>query len=550
MKKFTYVITLLLAASMVVLAGCDPTIDVSGRKVKFTAASKATPATKTAYVGQPSGGWQTIGWVSGNTPDKIRIYCPKEDGVFSYFGDTATWTETDQVFSLDYVYADYTIKGVSNSGHESNASLANVDGNGLIWSGSDAATFYAAYPYSTAICSNTSNQLRFALQIPAGQTGDPADVADMPLLAIQKDVAGGSDVHLDFYPAFSAYEFHLKSADETKLTIDSFTLSSASTDTKMWLTGTCYYDLNRLSNTSMVVADDPHFLKNSALDFDSDCGRSITISVGQEITKTTEATFTLFALPCAIDQMSISVTFTPEGGTQTTKSLKLKKNDNWITFPAGHKALITGLAVEAGAQWNYKIQLDPDSIEWDLTTLQTSFSQNIQTSPFEIENAIENGWTDNHHYYPSGTEDYNIRTLDMNKNYGTTAGVPNKPYFVVTFRPQAPLGGYWRLDPQAPGDDQAGMGTAAFKVEVWDTDSNTGSTDLKGQIMDKTVTLHITSNVTDDQRTTDHAIILKSYFNTSVSFDENSTYSADSEIQDAHKDGSFSFWRFVIPKKN
>ena len=68
--------------------------------------------------------------------------------------------------------------------------------------------------------------------------------------------------------------------------------------------------------------------------------------------------------------------------------------------------------------------------------------------------------------------------------------------------------------------------------------------------MDKTVTLHITSNVTDDQRTTDHAIILKSYFSTSVSFDENSTYSADSEIQDAHKDGSFSFWRFVIPKKN
>ena len=69
------------------------------------------------------------------------------------------------------------------------------------------------------------------------------------------------------------------------------------------------------------------------------------------------------------------------------------------------------------------------------------------------------------------------------------------------------------------------------------------------QIMQKTVTLHITSNVTDEQRTEDHAIIIKAIFSTSITFDENSTFSADSEVQDVHRDGSFSYWRFVIPQK-
>ena len=545
MKNSVFSITLLLAAAMVVLAGCDPTLNTEGRKVKFTAASKSSPMTKTVYGGM-NGNIQAINWSS---TDKIRIYSP-DTNVYVQNSDPSepngTWKPTDEAFELNYWYADYRL--VPTASDPSRATLENTNGNGLAWNGSGTATFYAAYPFDTAISSDLSKQLRLAVYVPSSQTGAAADVQLMPMIAIQPNVSSGGEVNLNFYPAFSAFEFHLKSADNQSLTINSFKLESGATNEP--LTGYCHYNLNLLPTESVATEGfDSHYLKNSALSYEQK-GNSVEIPLNQTITNSSEAVFTIFTLPVALSNLTISVTFTPEGGTQTTKSLKLKKNDNWISFPAGHKALITGLAVEAGAQWNYKIQLDPDSIEWDLTTLQTSFSQNIQTTPFEIANAIENGWTDDHHYYPSGTEDYNIRTLDMNKNYGTTAGVPNKPYFVVTFRPQAPLGGYWRLDPQAPGDDQAGMGTAAFKVEVWDTDSNTGSTDLKGQIMDKTVTLHITSNVTDDQRTTDHAIILKSYFSTSVSFDENSTYSADSEIQDAHKDGSFSFWRFVIPKKN
>ena len=327
------------------------------------------------------------------------------------------------------------------------------------------------------------------------------------------------------------------------------------------MTGYCHYDLNKLSDASARVAAegyDSHYLKNTALSFD-ESGNSIQISLNnQTITSSDEAVFTLFTLPCALSNLTISVTFTPEGGSEMTRSLKLEYADHSpVTFKAGHKARITGLALDGGTTWKYRILLDTESLPWDLTTESTSFAQNIQSSPFEISNTEEetddyynNNGQSHNHYYPTNTKDYQIRTLDMGKNYGTTSGVPNKPFFLVTFRPQAPYGGYWRLDPQAPGDDQAGMGPSAFKVEVWDNDSNTGSTDLKGPIMGKTVTLRITCNVSDSQRTTDHAIIIKSYFSTSATFEEGSTFSADSEIQDVHTDGSFSFWRFVIPKAN
>ena len=208
--------------------------------------------------------------------------------------------------------------------------------------------------------------------------------------------------------------------------------------------------------------------------------------------------------------------------------------------------------MEGGLVWKLQV----NALPWQKVEKETTFSQNIQAKAFAISNCTENkaswSWENsgewNNNYYPSGTKNYQNRTLHMQKDYGTTVvdgvPVPNKPYFEVKFTPMAPMGGYWQLIPES----NSGMGTAAFKVEVWNEESG-GSSDLKGHIMNQPVTLRITSNVTDDQRTEDHAIIIKGIFSTSVSFDENSTFSADSEIQDAHKDGSFSYWRFVIPAK-
>ena len=529
---------LLLGAVMVALAGCDPTLNLGDRKVIFSASSKGTPTTKTVYGTPVTSGIQSINWTGD---DKIRIYSP-DTNVYVQNSDptqpNGSWKPTDESFELDYWYADYKLVPLSNP---SQASLENVGGNGLAWLGSGTATFYAAYPFNTPISATLpdaegKSYLRLAVQVPASQTGAATNVKDMPMIAIQPNVSSGSEVSLDFYPAFSAFEFHLKSADNQSLTLNSFTLSSGTTSEP--LTGYCHYDLNKLSDPDNRVAAegyDSHYLKNTWLSFDNK-GNTIEIPLSQTVNSSDEAVFTLFTLPCALSNLSISVTFTPEGGSQMTKTLKLEYADHSpLTFKAGHKARITGLALEAGVQWNFKIQLDDETLPWELITESTTFSQNIQSTRFDISNAKEAA--DENNYYPSGTRDYQVRTLDMDNG---------KTFFVVTFRPMAPMGGYWRLFPESNG----GNGTAAFKIEVWDPDEGIGSPDLTGQIMNQTVTLHISCNVTDEERDRDHAIILKGLFSTSINFDENSTYSADSELQDTHKDGSFSYWRFVIPAKN
>lgn len=587
---------ILLACVMSLLAGCETTFEQKGRDVKFTASSRGSVSTKTAYGDETTDGYAIIEWIAD---DRIRIYSPNTTYLIGSEGSAEVVVGAgDGQTEYDVVYDDYTlVPGDITNGHIHNATLENVqsssntDGRGLYWNvsggASGQANFYSAYPTNVGI-SWYSGGLSFDVNIPNDQ--DPfaetpkPQFNTLPLLAMQSGVTSGQSVNLEFYPAFSAFEFNLKSED--LITLNSFTLETSSDN--CWVTGTCFYNpaLTKKTGDAFYIKNDqiyfvaripeaPNYWEGTPYEL---CEKFLTISfpdgtqigpaVGDDPAK--EVTFTLYALPNDLDQMSITVNLTandgPGGAAETrSRKLKLQKKETsdgpyeWITFPAGHKAKITGLAVDKGTTWKYKIRINPDELPWDLITETTTFSQNIQSGPFIIENATS---TENQ-YYPAGTKDYQTRILNMGKDYGSTreeqmidgeiviVEVPNKPYFEVTFKPMAPLGGYWQLIPQTPPSGQVGMGASAFKVEVWDTDSDSSAgTDLKGQIMNETVTLHITSNVTDDQRTEDHALIIKAVFSTSPTFDENSTFSADSEIQDAHKDGSFSYWRFVIPAKN
>ena len=399
MKNSAHISIFLLAVGMMVLAGCDPTFETNGRKVKFTAVSNSSPSTKTSY-GTLDNGYQMIAWTS-NT-DKIRIYCPDDEngGVMSYNGNgtdwavtdpdnpgdeyggevtPTTWEGTNDALGLDYLYADYKIATVTSSFPKSSASLENVDPNGLIWTGTENATFYGAYPNDIPIGSINSGavvndnpvyNLCFELTIPAGktgsvttgQTGDPADVKNMPLLAINSNVKHGSDVSLNFYPAFSAFEFHLKSANEVNLTINSFELSTPTSGTQyQYLTGRCYYDLNKLTDNTSTDYD-KHYLPNNQIRF-VEGSKSLKIDVNKQVTSSSEASFTLFTLPCTFNQLSIRVWYTPAGSTtQKTKSLALTKNGQFISFPAGHKARILGLALTEDL-WKIFFEVDVDKWE-------------------------------------------------------------------------------------------------------------------------------------------------------------------------------------------
>lgn len=301
------------------------------------------------------------------------------------------------------------------------------------------------------------------------------------------------------------------------------------------------------------VAEEVNKYKESDYDFSQ---VRMVFPDGTTISPDSYINFTLLTLPfmgskdlTVVDGLTnlwLEVSFTKENETTVVKKkLALKQGTDFIQFAPCKKYRINGLAVDGGSNWRLQV----DDLSWDLIEKETTFSQNIQAQAFSIQNFTEtvrpDGTVENH-YYPEGSRDYQVRTLDMNKDYiDPETGEAISPYFEVTFKPMAPMGGYWQLIPESNG----GLGTAAFQVVVWDEESSKGTPDLKGHIMNQPVTLRIICNVTDDQRTEDHAIIIKGLFSTSISFDENSTFSADSEIQDVHKDGSFSYWRFVIPAK-
>lgn len=530
-----------------ILTGCNKISGgEQGRIIRFFAVAEG-PSTKAAY-GNDDKGKQAINWETG---DVIRITSP-----------TAVVTNTTDKHEADYVVT-VTKTGVPSEGtishYDNNGNDATDDENGLAWGddSSVAYAFYAIYP-STVVNSGITLSAAGAVSatLPASTTLSASSVkkylkadgkvatqgADDPDLAYTytvyepdmkyaymtaaasgDDVVFGEKIDLRFNPAFTAFEINLTSGDEN-FTVSKVELAGEG------LSGT--YSMTAGADLSAANAVSLGTVSNSV-------SATLPAATAPNVKTDTGVTLTLFTIPKTNTGTIYLKVYTSENGT-TPATLALTNADKTAyEFLAGYKYRINLLKV--GGRWKYKITIDPEELPWDRTDKETTYSQNVQATPFSIENAKETG----NNYYPAGTKDYQVRTLDMGKDYGSTAGEPNKPYFLVTFKPMAPLGGYWMLIPESNG----GMGTAAFKVEVWDTDSNEGSADLKGQIMNQTVTLHITSNVTDEQRTEDHAIIIKALFSTGVAFDENSTYSADSEIQDAHKDGSFSYWRFVIPAK-
>ena len=561
-KPLVFSLTL-LAATALLLVGCNPILPSEGNKVKFKAHSKSQPATKTAYAGYDAAS-------TGSSHEDI--YWSKGDDIRIYSGNTAVVTPA---------FANYELV-ISND--KTRATLQNPAEapNGLAWvtdpaQGNDDVTFYAVYPPST----QGSESGWFTMSIPSEQTFATPTGTDMThaYMLAQNTLTRSqfnSEVSLEFYPAFTAFQINLKSKDD-ELTLKKFRIYSEDNH----LAGD-YYGKLKAVNTSEAENECFAFNTDKSLRMDfAYCSDNLQNEVFVEfpyyetetetqkntkISPTSAVDFTLLALPYGIvnstetydtkpylTNLWLEVTFLNEDGEEVKKKLALKQTTTnedvtttaFLKFASCKKYRINGLAVDGGSKWRLQV----DDLSWDLIEKETTFSQNIQAQAFSIQNFTEtvkpDGTVENH-YYPEGTRDYQVRTLDMNKDYiDPETGEAISPYFEVTFKPMAPMGGYWQLIPESNG----GLGTAAFQVVVWDEESAKGTPDLKGHIMNQPVTLRIICNVTDDQRTEDHAIIIKGLFSTSISFDENSTFSADSEIQDVHKDGSFSYWRFVIPAK-
>lgn len=577
---------LCLAGIMLYLAaGCETTFEQKGRDVKFTASSRGSVSTKTAYGDEATDGYAIIEWKAN---DRIRIYSPNtnfligsEGSAEVVVGEGAGQTE------YDVVYDDYTIvPGDITGGHIHNATLENVgqsangnpDGRGLYWNVSEGqANFYSAYPTDVGI-GWYEGGLTFELKIPNDQ--DPfaetpkPQFNTLPLLAMQSGVSSGQKVNLEFYPAFTAFEFNLKSED--LITLNSFTLETSSDN--CYVTGTCFYNpaLTKKTGDNFYIKNDQIYFVAPIPEFPTYwdgtsyelCKKSLTINfpTGTQIgpavgeTPAKEVTFTLFALPNDLDQMSITVNLTTTDGSTKSRKLKLQQKDSnnefqWITFPAGHKAKIKGLAVDKGATW--LLDIDGKVLPWNGYDEKIKAQVTLQ-GRVSITGAIENtyAWqstvgkelddprhriTDNH-YETDGTysQFYQVRTLNT---YSEIAEADR--YFLLTFTPTAPTGGYWELVPTFKDGDTESRNH--FKFELQDRPNapfkSVEMNELNGPILNSIVKIKIIPKNYEWSDPNTYNIWFKYYCRTSKT---SAPISGDSEFQDVHGDGRFSYWTFRL----
>ena len=569
-KSITSILTVLVATALL-LTGCDPILPSGGKSVKFTATSRSQVTTKTAYSGNIDAETkrEAIYW-DGN--DKIRIYSSDTEVV-------ATPNGTD--------YAEYSLEVSATPTH---ANLVNDASNGLAWKQSGEVTFYAVYPPSTS----GSTVGIFDMGIPTTQAYKvPTEtVMDHAYMLAKNKLSGMNDVSLNFYPAFTAFQINLKSLDD-ELTLKEFRIfyldpNDLENEDDIRLSGPYWGGIDADNNMSFLRYPYNDEFSSSFVDPDYDDFSQVRVAFtkGTKVTSGTNGTavnFTLFTLPfmggitgdpiLSLTNLWLEVSFwkNDEDGNPTgdliIKKLALKQNDEFYQFDACKKYRINGLAVDGGSKW--KLDIDGQVLPWQgyeakiddqVSIMPESFKifgaiestsqwQNYEiiegTDPVQYKNAAGNNKAN--HYYdsnwvPFGREGYGQGEDNYDKKYQLRyLNRDGQGYFTVQFTPTAPTGGYWQLIPTFKDGDT--MSPNHFRFEVVHP-GGAVSDQLKGQILYQPVTIRIYPKdyAFSDQNIYD--MWFTCYFSPSSSFTP--SISADSEFQDVHGDGRFSYWVFRL----
>ncbi|MBR1435696.1 MAG: fimbrillin family protein [Bacteroidales bacterium] len=602
-------ITLLAIASMIALPSCskDGFKFGKGRAVQFKTSSSGA-VTKTSYGadGAHANGKVAIPWEAG---DVIRIA-----------SDRATVSMNAQSSGYGNYYADYTVK--PNADDPSNATVMNYDTdgdgavydssagdlagqtsdeNGLAWDDNEEGdyTFYAVYPSPV----NKTDKEGFVVgldldadkkkptgtvtaTIPSAQTvtaaaekktytageGDAAVTysytayepdMDYAFMTAKKTVEANTTVPLTFYPAFTAIEINLSSADD-EFNVKGMSLTSESDALAGNFTVAAGTDFDQAGATAPTINDET-LIKEVSASF----GDGVIVTPVKD-GKSDGVTTTLFLLPVTNTGV-ITLNVTVAEGTSTTvaKLQLVNKDKTAYKFLAGKKYRINLLKI--GGKFNYSIALAENALPWYDFEHETSYSDNVQSGPFKIKGS-EEGDSNAYEAYDTGTNNafvsYKIfeEYTDEQKTSYTEAHPTyayryyqqrtllmkdiTNPYFEFTFKPNAPLAGYWNLVPEAaPSYGVTGQGgTEGFKIYLVKTDSDGEVEDpnawSSGQIMGADVKIRIYPDPNRD-KSKQYVMLFKTYFSPNKSGDP--AYSADSETQDAHGDGTFSYWKFIIP---
>ncbi len=566
----TFTLTV-LAATALLLSGCNPILPSGGKSVKFKATSKSQPTTKTAYAGNAAAtgsSHEDIYWSDG---DAIRIFS----------GNTNVVSPASAVYSL-----------VVPNNNSTSASLQNPQEtpNGLTWVQPGDVVFYAVYPPATEGSPTEGSESGYiTMNIPDDQSYesltsymDPKETKmDHAYMLARRQISEAefnSAVSLEFYPAFTAFQINLKSKDD-ELTLNKFKIYS----TDNHLAGDYYSKLKNVTEDGPVM----DFVNNS----EGTLSKEVFLDWGSlsdkpTISSSSEVNFTLLTLPCGFvlngstysyDQyltnlwLEVSFWKNDEDGNPTgdliIKKLALKQNDEFYQFDACKKYCINGLAVDGGSKWKldvngqvlpwqgYEAKIDdqvsimPESFKIFGAIESTSQWQNYEiiegTDPVQYKNAAGNNKAN--HYYdsnwvPFGREGYGQGENNYDKKYQLRyLNRDGQGYFTVQFTPTAPTGGYWQLIPTFKDGDT--MSPNHFRFEVVHP-GGAVSDQLKGQILYQPVTIRIYPKdyAFSDQNIYD--MWFTCYFSPSSNFTP--SISADSEFQDVHGDGRFSYWVFRL----
>lgn len=332
MRKSRVIISIAAAAVCLIgLAGC--TKDLSGKRIRFRASTRPeAPVTKTAYSGETynasSKVYERIDWVDG---DRIVLAMKNND--------------------VSMVSQEYSVNTISVAGVNSKTDLEPYGTeNGLEW-GTGTHDFWAAYPASKVTVGNH----RMSATIPSSQIVRysskannvsifRADMSDAFMVAGLQSPQKEDGINLDFYPAFTAFEFTVGANDNTTITSFEMETNTYETETANYvpLAGVSTATFDASSNMSFTYTGTGTLSNTIGVVFHdhNDAPYNPIIST------TASLNFKVFALPLEIT--GIRITFNLSDGT--SKSLRLKQNGNWITFPAAAKIQISGLAVP-GAVW-------------------------------------------------------------------------------------------------------------------------------------------------------------------------------------------------------
>lgn len=324
-----------IAAAAVCLLGVSGcTKNLSGLEIRFSAKTRpSAPATKTAYSGVTYDGagsktYERIDWVDG---DVIVLAMKNSD--------------------VAMISQEYAVKTISVSGVNSKTDLEPYGAeNGLTW-GEGTHDFWSGYPASKV----TAGDHTLSAEIPSSQivtynrkANDTfyfnPDMSNAFMVAGLQSVPDDSGINLDFYPAFTAFDFTVGANDN--ITVESFEMETATyeaeTSSVMPLSGVATATFDPLSGMSHAYSTSGTTSNTVGVVFHDDKNAPYNPIISQ----VTSMNFKVFALPQAIT--GVRIIFHLNDGT--SKSLRLKQNGSWITFPPAAKINITGLLVP-GAVW-------------------------------------------------------------------------------------------------------------------------------------------------------------------------------------------------------